>query len=204
MGVEHLIFKAMSCEQPSVTQTSLQSYVNGDQISPSAKHAHKVFVEKLSEEKIRSYKKPSFASNCRDIKESDIRLYKIKSCDFKHLYESFQPFCNDFQDWLKNVLNHSPRASKQIATNLREIWLLLDPTLSLYPNKLADTNMIEDNFFIPYFTKIKDDNLSMNRSKSQLKPTTLSSKLSSLRKMIEFSTSRQLYIGIIINIYLTD
>lgn len=142
-----------------------------------------------------TFSKPSFATKCRAIKECDIRQHKIKSLEFTHMYDDFKSFSEDFENWLRQILNHSTRAAKQIVTNLHEIWSSVDPDLSLYPNKLSNTNALEDQFFLPRFMKIQSNNLEMNRSKVSIKPTTLSSKLSSLRKVIEFSASRQLYIG---------
>ncbi|XP_066924383.1 uncharacterized protein [Clytia hemisphaerica] len=194
-GADHLIFKAMNCDIAKVTP--LQNYVKGNLICPPAQNSINECLNDYKNDKAPTYKKPSFAINCRDIKESDIRQHKLKTLtDFKHIYDNYRAFSEDFNDWLQHVLNHSPRASKQIVTNLQEIWLSVDPTLTLYPNKLSDTNALEDSFFLPHFTKLKDHNLQMNRSKSQLKPTTLCSKLSSLRKLIEFSTSRQLFLGL--------
>ena len=175
-----------------MTKMSLASYASSDIISPPAQRAATEFLNEFAAS---PYEKPSFAKNCRSIKESDIRQYKIKLTEFEQIYESFEGFAVDFQNWLKEILNHSDSASKQIVGNLKEIWQSIDVNLNFFPNKLADTNLLEDCFFIPHFRKLKDFNLKMNRSKVNLKPSTVCTKMSSLRKLIDFSTSRKLYIG---------
>lgn len=188
VGVDHIIFKKMNCKTAVIKPLQCES-VDGNSL----------FLHKgnstSSQSEAPPFKKPSFAAKCRTIKESDIRVHKIKSNEFKHMYDDFKDLSEDLENWLRHVLNHSNRAAKQIVTNLHEIWSSVDSNLSLYPNKLSDTNALEDNFFLPRFMKIQSNNLEMNRSKHSIKPTTLTSKLSSLRKLIEFSTSRQLYIG---------
>lgn len=192
LGVDHRIFKAMNCEQANVAKMSLERYASSDIICPPAQ---KAAIEFLNEFSNSPYERPSFAKNCRSVKESDIRQYKIKLTEFEHIYETFDGFAVDFQDWMKEILNHSDDASKQIVANLKEIWQSMDVNLNLFPNKLSDTNLLEDRFFIPHFRKLKDFNLKMTRSKKNLKPSTVCTKMSSLRKLIDFSTSRKLYIG---------
>uniref|UniRef100_A0A7M5X115 Uncharacterized protein n=2 Tax=Clytia hemisphaerica TaxID=252671 RepID=A0A7M5X115_9CNID len=66
---------------------------------------------------------------------------------------------------------------------------------SLYPNMLADSALLEDKFFLPLFIKIRN-NSKNGVQNNDLKPSTVMGRLSSIKLLLDFVTSRRLYIGL--------
>ena len=90
----------------------------------------------------------------------------------------------------------TPKVAAQTVANLREIWKKLDPTFSLFPNQLAAHGKLEDIYFIPLYLKIKENSKrGQSTGEPYMKPSTVMGKLASIKSLINFSVSRDVFIG---------
>ena len=120
--------------------------------------------------------------------------FKLGRERFAFHYKTFDQMIQDFEKWVSVANAKTEKVAKQTANNLKEIWLRIDSRLSLYPNKLASLNDIEDNFFLPLYIKIRE-NAKTEIPNKDLKPSTVMGKLSSIRSLLDFITSRDIFIG---------
>ena len=124
------------------------------------------------------------------------REYKLlKNERFCYVYNNSEDMLKDFEKWMAIANAKTAKVAKQTVTNLREIWLKVDSGLELYPiNKLSSLNAIEDNFFLPLYIKIRE-NSKKNIKDKHLKPSTIMGKLASIRSLMDFAVSRDIFIG---------
>lgn len=115
---------------------------------------------------------------------------------FKRTYRNVDDFVSDFQKWLEISNASSKKSAKQISSNLKEIWSKLDSKCTIIPNKLASHEDLEDLYFLPLYMELKQNIRSTDNSKKFLKASTIMGKLGSLRQLIRFLKSREVFLGI--------
>ena len=110
-------------------------------------------------------------------------------------YGNCQDFFADFQRWLEVSNSSTTNSAKQIVSNLKEIWQKLDPHCNVTPNKLASYEDLEDVYFLPIFMNLKENIRRTDNSRKFLKASTIMGKLGSLRHLIRFLKSREIFLG---------
>ncbi|XP_066924389.1 titin homolog isoform X3 [Clytia hemisphaerica] len=135
----------------------------------------------------------SIIRHSKKLTERKLRNYKIEKEKFSFIYLTFRNLKADFLRWVSLIKTED--GAKQAASNLEKVWLCVDPKLSLLPNMLANLAILEDNFFLPAFLKIKA-NSKKGIPNKDLKPSTVMGRLSSLKLLLDFVSSRRLYIGL--------
>ncbi|XP_066934202.1 uncharacterized protein [Clytia hemisphaerica] len=167
--------------------TIIQHEVRSDQTSTSSDS---------DSEKSESYELGGYMSvikNSKKLSERKKRELKIQKGNFCFLYETYDKLATDFITWV--TLIKTEKGAKQAASNLSKVWKCIDSELSLYPNMLADSALLEDKFFLPLFIKIRN-NSKNGVQNNDLKPSTVMGRLSSIKLLLDFVTSRRLYIGL--------
>ena len=82
-------------------------------------------------------------------------------------------------------------------SNLKQMWIAIDLPMNIYPNSLADANVIEDEYFSPIMELIKaNDSVPIERQTAFTKPKTVSTRFTAFRYFLSFSISRQVFLGI--------
>ena len=85
--------------------------------------------------------------------------------EFKYYYEKSEDTIEDFFKWLVQTCSKSKEISQPIVKNVETIWKTLDKSMSLAPNALADTELLEDRYFVPHLKKLKVASILSFRSK---------------------------------------
>lgn len=162
-------------ETPKVTV----SYMGNEEIESSS-----------SEEDQPVAKSNSLLPHAKKMTSEDKKAYKIgKNERFAYHFNTCQELLQDFENWNTFANGQTTKSAKQTVSNLTSIWKVLDDKMRLRPNKLASYQDLEDKFFVPLFLKIQQ------KSNESLKPSTVMGKLSSIRTLIQFLLSRDVYIG---------
>lgn len=147
-----------------------------------------------------SYRVGSILQHASKLTITQKKKYHISSTRFSYTYHTCNEFVLDFQTWLIYATSQTPKAAKQIVSNLMVIWKQLDSELCILPNKLAATEDLEDVFFIPLFLKMKKS-VSTMKSKENIQASTIMAKLSAIKSMVHFIVSRDIFIGILFKPY---
>ena len=93
----------------------------------------------------------------------------------------------------------STKSARQITQSCVHIWELLDIDMRVIPkNSLADPELLEDYFYHPKVQQLISQRKKANgkEKKSVIEAQTISSKLGALRKLFNFSKTRQVFFGV--------
>ena len=89
------------------------------------------------------------------------------------------------------------KAAQQYASEVRFIWMAVDPITRIYPNALMNDELIEQRFYIP-----QRDLLIANKDKEpyeqepHIQAPTIKSKLISFTRFLSFLVEQKIYIGL--------
>ena len=93
-------------------------------------------------------------------------------------------------------LSKSNKNAVQIVGDIRSIWSLLDPDMSVTKNRLADPELLEDHYFMVHLGILKtQQDVELSKQTPHMKATTIQSKLRSIFQVIKFSKLRFSFIG---------
>ena len=63
----------------------------------------------------------------------------------------------DLEEWIVSGNGQTQRVAKQNVSNIKSIWLTVDEKMLLQPNKLVSFSDLEDRYFLPIFSKMKEN-----------------------------------------------
>ena len=122
---------------------------------------------------------------------------KIDSFQFKHHYTSGNELLLDFERYIKKYISKSAKSASQCASDVRSIWMAVDPDLSIHPNAFIDNELVESRFSIPQRNLlVENKDKEPHEQSPHIQAPTIKSKLISLNRFIDFIEERLLYIGL--------
>ena len=75
------------------------------------------------------------------------RKMKIGSFQFKHHYTSGNELRLDFERDIKKRIIKSAKKAGQCTSDVRSIWLAVNPDLSIHPNAFTDNELLANRFY---------------------------------------------------------
>ena len=140
--------------------------------------------------------------NAVPLSMTDAKKLKLsKSAGWRWTYCSARQFVEDFKLWYRSSLGKTERAAETAGRHLTLVWKSVDPKMRIGVNpRLASKRLLENNYFVPLFTTMRE-NMQVSPSNSRrnenfVKASTISSRLISLRRALDFIESQDVYIGI--------
>ena len=136
-------------------------------------------------------------SNSSVLTDSKRRTYQLDKDAFNYYYTSADELFRDFEKWLVVANNNTLSQAKSYKNAVVEILTCCDSTLTLHPNVLTNSNVLEDKYFSFHFK-----NIQRNAKLSELDQTkvmschTLSNRLINLCLLFRFSEARNVYFGL--------
>jgi hypothetical protein len=124
-------------------------------------------------------------------------LFQLDKDAFHFYYQSADELFRDFEKWLVVANNNTLSQAKIYKNAVVEILTCCDSTLTLHPNALTNSNVLEDRYFSLHFKKIQ-----LNSKLGELDQTkvmschTLYNRLVSLCLLFRFSEARNVYFGL--------
>ena len=115
------------------------------------------------------------------------KRFKIESFEFTHHHTSGNDLLFDFDRYITKYSIKSKKSAGQTTSDVRSIWMSVDPDMTVHPNPFVDNEGLDNRFNIPQCNLLIE-----NKDKDPLK-----SKLISFNRFIGFIEERQLYIGLI-------
>ena len=122
---------------------------------------------------------------------------KIDSFQFKYHYTSGNELLLDFERYIKKYVLKSGKSASQCASDVRSIWMAVDPDLAIHPNVFIDSKLVESRFYLPQRNLLMENKDKEPHEQSpHIQAPTIKSKLISFNRLIDFIEERQLYIGL--------
>ena len=202
--VASLPFSSSSTDLPSSALIvpsdcpSKQEPIAGCSKSSTPKYNPKVTLTELGDEdkeSINSLK--HLVSSSLTLTESKRRQFQLEKDAFHFYYQSADELMYDFEKWLVVANCNTRSQAKSYKTSVLDILKCCDPTLTLHPNLLVNSNVLEDNFFISHMNNIKvNSKLDENDRKKTISCHTLSNRLTDFCLLLRFSEARNVYFGL--------
>ena len=127
------------------------------------------------------------------------RKMKIGSFQFKHHYTSGNELLLDFERYIKKRIIKSPKSAGagQCTSDVRSIWMAVDPDLSIHPNAFTDNELLASRFYLPHRNLLTENKYKEPHEQSpHIQALTIKNKLINLNQFTNFIQQCPLCIGL--------
>ena len=125
------------------------------------------------------------------------RYWGIRDGKFNRYHQTAADSLHDFDIWLQRYEGLSKTNARAHIQKLNNMWLLVDPSLNLFPNSLAHPENIEDNYFLPCYRKLmQQKDLPTHMQTPCIQPGTIKSCFGAVARYVRFLSTRFVFAGI--------
>ena len=125
--------------------------------------------------------------------------YESGTCkeSFSHYYDHAEQAIHDFSSWLRSATNTLDKQVVETVRQLKSVWTLVDPTMSLFPQSLLTGESIETCYFSRIFQIMKRNRKRpIKECEPCATPSTVKKVLIAIQQFLRFSVGRQVFVGI--------
>lgn len=103
----------------------------------------------------------------------------------------------DFERYITKYSIKSKKSAGQTTSDVRSIWMSVDPDMTVHPNCFVNNEALENRFCIPQHNlPIESKDKELHKQTAHIQTPTIKSKLIRFNRLIDFIEERQLYIGL--------
>ena len=125
------------------------------------------------------------------------KRFKIESFEFTHHHTSGNDLLFDFDRYITKYSIKSKKSAGQTTSDVRSIWMFVDPDMTVHPNPFVDNEGLDNRFNIRQCNLlIENKDKDPHEQTAHIQAPTIKSKLISFNRFIGFIEERQLYIGL--------
>ena len=142
-----------------------------------------------------STKQTTVLKRAKNLTLEQKRIWKITTEGWRRYHDNSIDTLTDFALWCQKCDGQKKTTADQNVQRVKKLWQAVDPTMNIFPNKLSNSENIEDFYFLPFYDKIVVA-LNDQHKTATIQPSTIKACFSSFNCYLRFLKTRFIYIGI--------